>query len=138
MLIASLTSGLHLPGQLGLGAHLVRGLPGAQLLPEEPADQRDAHRHPVPLPVLDGPRHPQLRSDSAGLPQVRARTAALSPARIQGPSSPTFNKQTSHSFLISRRLPGPPPTVTPLLMGPCFCAIPFILGLVPLTSFQHV
>lgn len=61
MQTASLALLLQLPGQLGLGAHLVRGLPGAQLLPEEPADQRDPHRHPVPLLVLDGPRHSQLR-----------------------------------------------------------------------------
>lgn len=58
-------------GQPGVGAHLVRGLPGSELLPEEPADQRDAHRHPVSLPVLDGPRDPQLGQDPAGLPQVR-------------------------------------------------------------------
>lgn len=87
MLIASFAFVLLIPGQLGVGAHLVRGLPGAQLLPEEPADQRDAHRHPVPLPVLDGPRHSQLRSNSAGLPQVRARTPAGS-----GPSFPPFTR----------------------------------------------
>lgn len=63
---------LHL-GELGVGAHLVWGFPSAKLLPEEPADQRDAHRHPVPLPVLDGPRDPQLGQDPVGLPQVNWR-----------------------------------------------------------------
>ncbi|TNM96574.1 hypothetical protein fugu_016235 [Takifugu bimaculatus] len=37
-----------------------------------------AHRHPVSLPVLDGPRDPQLGQDPAGLPQhMRCHTAWL-------------------------------------------------------------
>lgn len=74
------------PGQLGVGAHLVRGLPGSELLPEEPADQRDAHRHPVPLPVLDGPRDPQLGQDPAGLPQVRCSSPQQNPPPFQSSS----------------------------------------------------
>lgn len=58
-------------GQLGVRAHLVRGLPGEELLPEEPADERDAHRHAVPFLVLDGPRDPQLGQDPVRLPQVK-------------------------------------------------------------------
>jgi hypothetical protein len=40
------------PGQPGLRAHLVPGLLGEKLLPEEPSDQRDSHGDPVPLPEL--------------------------------------------------------------------------------------
>ncbi|GIY52398.1 receptor-type tyrosine-protein phosphatase N2 [Caerostris extrusa] len=35
----------------GVRAYLVRRLPGAQFLPEEPEDHRDPHCHPVPLHV---------------------------------------------------------------------------------------
>lgn len=58
------------PGQLGVRAHLVRGLPGAQFLPEERPDQRDPYRNPVPLPVLDGSECSWVSSNPAGLPQV--------------------------------------------------------------------
>lgn len=64
---------LRSPGQPGVRAHLVRGFPGAELLPEEPADERDSHRHSVPLSVLDGPWKPHHSQDSVRLPQVEWR-----------------------------------------------------------------
>lgn len=57
-------------GEPGLRTHLVRRLPGPQLLSEEHADQRDANRHPVPFPDLAQPERAGEQPDAPRLPQV--------------------------------------------------------------------
>lgn len=59
-------------GEPGVGTHLVRRLPGAELLLEERANPGDAHAYAVPLPQLAGRGHSGLHSAPAGLPQVSA------------------------------------------------------------------
>lgn len=59
-------------GEPGVGAHLVRGLPGAQLLPEERAVAGDPHPDAVPLPQLAGRGHPRHHPAPPRLPQVGA------------------------------------------------------------------
>lgn len=62
---------LCLAGASGIWTYLVWRLPRAQFLPEEPADQRDSHCHPVQLPHLARPRDTLIRQGSARLPKVR-------------------------------------------------------------------
>ena len=66
-----------LAGEPGVGAHLVRGFPSAELLPEERADPGDAHAHAVPLPQLAGRGHPGLHPAPPGLPQVSGHPWAV-------------------------------------------------------------
>ena len=63
-------------GALGVGARVVRWLPGALPLPEEQPDGRDEDGHPVPLPVLARRQHPRLH-------QVHPRVQTVSEA--EGP-----------------------------------------------------
>lgn len=55
-------------GPLGVGAHLVRGLPGAVVLSEELADERDTHGDAVPLPELAGRQGAGEHQTTAGVP----------------------------------------------------------------------
>jgi len=57
----------------------VRGLPGAQLLPEERAVTGDPHPDAVPLPQLAGRGHPGHHPAPPRLPQVSAHLACASP-----------------------------------------------------------
>lgn len=100
----------------------MRGLLGAELLPEERAHPRDAHAHAVPLPQLAGRGHSGLHPAPAGLPQVSALGPWGSPAggqrrwgvlgaalekpgskqhRSRGPGAGilTFSQPTSSSFI---------------------------------------
>ena len=66
------TSGDSISGAPCFGAHLVWGLSGALVLPEEPADRRNADGDPVPLLDLARPRHPGVHQGSARLQKVGA------------------------------------------------------------------
>lgn len=87
-------------GEPRVGAHLVRGLPGAELLPEERADPGDAHAHAVPLPQLAGRGHPGLHPAPAGLPQV----SAPAPGRWGGPGEAPRSRRESSTGAGGREL----------------------------------
>ena len=70
----SVSNVLPFVGASGVRAHLVPGVPGEKLLPEEPPDERDKDGDPVPLPGMarSGPprrRHPG-HEGAARLPAV--------------------------------------------------------------------
>ena len=61
-------------GQPGVRAHLVQGLPGAKLLPEECPDAGDSNLDAVSPVELARQRHPHLHPSAPWLPQVRNDT----------------------------------------------------------------
>lgn len=65
-------------GQPGVRAHLVQGLPGAKLLPEERPDAGDQNLDAVSPAELARQRHPHLHSPAPRLPQVRNGTSSPS------------------------------------------------------------
>lgn len=68
-------------GSLGVGTYLVRWLPGAELLSEEPTDQRDTDGHSVPLPDLARSRCSQVNQSPVGLQEVN-NTKNVQPSTI--------------------------------------------------------
>lgn len=65
-------------GQPGVRAHLVQGLPGAKLLPEERPDAGDQNLDAVSPAELARQRHPHLHPSAPRLPQVRNGTSSHS------------------------------------------------------------
>lgn len=60
----------HLRGTSGIGAFLVRRLPGALLLSQKSTHLWDTNRHAIPLPVLAGEQCTVFHEGFARIPQV--------------------------------------------------------------------
>lgn len=70
-LLISICSSLWGVGKPCLRAHLVWGFPCEELLPEEPADERDPHSDTVPLPQLERSEGSRFHKIASGFPQVK-------------------------------------------------------------------